>query len=167
MARPRKPDELKRATGTLQKCREIKNPLPVDKLTGIPLPPSHFTEAQAKEWATVTEFLHSLNLLVKVDLSLLEIYCTEMATYKEAQEHLRIEGRVIKGPNKVPMRNPWGGIANDAFDNAAKIANLFGISPVARTKIASPQKDNTANPVAQLLEKRKSKVVKLKVRKAG
>ena len=149
MAKGRKklPTELKKIQGTLDKSRILKNEMQADLCIEIPTPPKWLSPLARDEWVKITTQLYNLNMLYHVDLMLIEVYCNEIALYKECEQELRKTGRVdefFNGEGDVIRRQakPFLKIKNDALANALKLATHVGLTPVARASISAPVTTN-------------------------
>jgi P27 family predicted phage terminase small subunit len=138
------PTEVKRTRGTLQKCRTLENEMKVQSITGeLPQPPEWMTDDGKAEWMTVTAELKASGVLAQADLSIVAMYCNEIATYIECQRQMQKAGTrvmVIKDENgklKYAQQVPYQKIANDCVEKALKLASEFGLTPSARTRIGA------------------------------
>tara|TARA_R100001594_G_scaffold120509_2_gene156114 strand:- start:273 stop:749 length:477 start_codon:yes stop_codon:yes gene_type:complete len=141
------PTKIKEMQGTITPSRIIENEMQVDLCTNIPDPPELLSEIGKKEWYKVTQQLHNLNMLHKIDLVLIEAYCNEISLYIETETMLRTKGRIqvfknSDGTIKHAQAVPYQKIAKDALNAALKLATQFGLTPVARASIATPVTNN-------------------------
>ena len=148
------PTEVKKARGTLQKCRELDNPMEVAKVSGLPAAPKWLSKIGKEQYKLVVKQLNDLDMLYQVDLKLIEAYANTMALHIEAEQELRRVGRIMvykddEGRPKHSQVVPMQTISKQALDQAIKIASHFGLTPSSRTKISAPQsleiKDNEFN----------------------
>ena len=145
--RKKTPTAIKEMQGTLEKSRVLDNEMQVDLVSELPEAPNLLSTLGAEEWYKITSQLFNLNMLHNIDLNLILSYCNEMALYIECETMLREKGRVdiFKNTNGDIIRSqakPEVKMKNDSLANALKIANLFGISPVARANISVPKINN-------------------------
>ena len=145
--RKKTPTAIKEMQGTLEKSRVLDNEMQVDLVSELPEAPNLLSTLGAEEWYKITSQLFNLNMLHNIDLNLILSYCNEMALYIECETMLREKGRVdiFKNTNGDIIRSqakPEVKMKNDSLANALKIANLFGISPVARANISVPKISN-------------------------
>lgn len=143
--RPATPTKIKKLKGTDQPCRILKNEINPAHIT-LPSPPDWLHDYAKDEWYIVTQELEALQILSKMDLSMLATYCHQIATIREATQQLVTSGfdMVLETPNGALQPNPLLGIINKSTDVALKIAGQFGFTPAARTRIGAPgvkQKD--------------------------
>ncbi len=89
--------------------------------------------------------LHRLRLLTRVDVASLAAYCYAYGQWRLAAEALArmadrdeaMHGLLIKGTDGNARRNPLVKIAADAADDMLRFAGEFGLTPVARTRLAA------------------------------
>ena len=139
------PTEVKKARGTLQKCRELDNPMEVAKVSGIPTAPKWLSEIGKEQFNLVVKQLNDLGMLYQVDLKLIESYANLMSLHIESEQELRLKGRIMvyrddEGRPKHSQVVPLQTISKQALDQAIKIAAHFGLTPSSRTKISAPAK---------------------------
>ena len=146
MAQGRKPlpTAIKKKKGTLQKCREVENELSPKLVQSIPSPPEDMREVAKTEWFRIVGELSRLGVLSHLDLTLIEVYCNEYSVYIEMEQLLQKNGRVIfyknaDGSLKHAQRAPHQSIADRSVDKMIKIAQEFGFTPSARTRISAIQ----------------------------
>lgn len=158
--RPRLPRELKAQKGTLQKCRDNPAAPIAPKIEALPEPPGILDEIGAAHWRDVTNQLDRLGILARADFGLLTAMCNEWAIYWDAEQQMRERSRwySVKDEKTGGMRyaqiHPMETIKKTAFSNYCELAREFGLSPVARTRIAVDKKaDEIQSPVARLLGK--------------
>ena len=142
------PTQLKKMSGTLQKCRTPENEMTVDLVNELPEAPSLLSTIGRQEWVKVTKQLYNLQMLHEIDLRLIEAYCNEISIYIEAETELRLNGRVdnflnTNGDLIRSQSKPLMKIKNDALNNALKLATQFGLTPTARASISAPITNNT------------------------
>ena len=130
-----KPSRLKLLTGNPGKRplnkREAK-PEP-----DLPTCPSHLNKDARKEWTQMSRLLYRHGLLTMIDRPALAAYCQAWGKWVEAERHLRVEGMVIRGRDKNPVRNPWTIIANQAWEQVRKMLLEFGMTPSSRSHVVA------------------------------
>lgn len=97
-----------------------------------------------QEWDRLASGLHVLGLLNKADASTFGAYCTAYSRWRTAEELLqelvKTKGRlaaliqVTKSGNYI--QNTLVGVANKAMADMVKYASEFGLTPVARARLA-------------------------------
>ncbi|OKO68072.1 hypothetical protein AC629_42360 [Bradyrhizobium sp. NAS80.1] len=109
-----------------------------------PEPPPFVTGYAADEWWRVGPELHRLGLLTAVDIAVLAAYCTSYQLWRQAQEALErmanrddsMHGLLVKSADGNARRNPLVKIAADAAADMLRYAGEFGLTPVARSRLA-------------------------------
>ena len=150
MASPHpKPSEKKKLQGTDRKDRVNENRMDPMKVLAVPEPPEELGEVGRKEWNDMLQQLAHLQMLAKVDLSVLKIYCREVETYWNADEDIRDNGY----RNKHDQVSPSVSVRNKAFNNILKIADRFGFVASAREKLSMPQQQEK-DPLEEHLNKK-------------
>jgi P27 family predicted phage terminase small subunit len=99
----------------------------------------------AEEWKRVAPELHVIGLLAKVDIASLAVYCVAYHRWRTALEALQtlaeqdsaMHGLIVKAVDGNARPNPLVKIASDAADEMLAVAGQFGMTPVARTRIAA------------------------------
>jgi P27 family predicted phage terminase small subunit len=144
MTRGRKPipTQLKIHRGTLEKSRLLNNEYSPEVLNIAPEPTFLTTEYELQEYNSVTTQLIKDGLISKIDTSLIEAYCVEMAKYRQAKEIITKEGAVSVGKFGTFV-NPWHLIMERSLDRALKIGVMFGLTPSARTKVSANKPKKT------------------------
>ena len=126
-------------------CRRMK-PEPMPAIAPVcPEPPPFLTGYARDEWYRVAEQLHCLGLLTVIDSMPLAAYCASYARWRQAEEALAemgkrdpvMHGLLMKSRDGNARRNPLIKVSADAADAMVRYAGLFGITPVARSRIAA------------------------------
>jgi P27 family predicted phage terminase small subunit len=110
-----------------------------------PDPPPFVRGYAADEYWRVAPQLHTLGLLSALDLMPLCAYCTSYSRWLTAEECIArlaeadpvMHGLLVKGADGNPRRNPLVKIAADAAADMVAYAANFGMTPVARSRIAA------------------------------
>lgn len=135
------PAHLKVVTGNPGR-RPIKDSVEPD--VEAPPCPEHLSAEAKAEWARIVPELMALNLLSKLDMASLAMYCQCYGRWQYAERVLSgvVEGMeneawmVIASPNGFPVQSPWLNIANRAMDQCKSFLVEFGMSPSSRARIA-------------------------------
>jgi P27 family predicted phage terminase small subunit len=154
MTRGRKPipNEIKQLKGTIEKSRLIENPMIVQINNEIPEAPEDLNNEAKKIWQITCDELKRNGILATVDFGLIEAYCAELAMYKEAVRQIRKTSPLVKSPSGYPMVSPWQTIRKQSLKAATDLAQLFGVTPSARTRVGANK------PPASKLELLKKKI---------
>jgi P27 family predicted phage terminase small subunit len=111
----------------------------------VPEAPEYLTSYAADEWYRVAPELHRLGLLTLVDTHPLAAYCESYAMWRTAIEKLKemaardpiTAGLLVKSQNGNAMQNPIILTMRQAAKDMVRYAGEFGLTPVARARIAS------------------------------
>lgn len=134
--RKKKPNELKKLAGS---WRYDPN---VPSADGKPRMPSNMSPGAKRIWSYLVPLLDAKGILDKTDLFILESFCREMATAREAQAILDRDGAHLAYQNPKSgqwFKNPYVLIAKDARAQAMRYASMLGITPVDRAKLSVPE----------------------------
>jgi P27 family predicted phage terminase small subunit len=110
-----------------------------------PEPPPFLAAYACDEWWRTAPSLHRLGLLTVADVNPLAAYCQAYARWREAEEVLAemkardplTKGLLVKTVAGDARRNPLVKIAADAAGDMVTYAGHFGLSPVARSRLAA------------------------------
>jgi P27 family predicted phage terminase small subunit len=111
----------------------------------MPRAPPFLSAYAQDEWWTVAPELHRLGLLTVADIAALGAYCYAYGQWRMAAEALarradrdeQMHGLLIKTTDGNARRNPLVKIAADAAEDMLRHAGHFGLTPVARTRLAA------------------------------
>lgn len=146
--RPPLPRAVKALQGTLRKHRDgYDEPRPT--LRSLPCP-GRLTGDARTEWKRVAPELFRLGLLSVLDGAILEGYCCAVATWRAAQAAIARDGLLLDTPNGYQQAHPGIAIAAGALKQMHVFAGDFGLTPVARARIAMPPVDREGNAAARL-----------------
>ena len=139
----------------------VKNPYYQQNNKCLPSAPPNYLGTVAKEvWRKIVPFLESTEKVQRIDVFLVETYCTNYEIYKIAYEDIKQNG--IQQEMKKPIqaqgsgeilgeqslgfkKNPAVATMKDAVDTLNKIGVQLGLTPKGRQElmeIASEQADN-------------------------
>ena len=106
-------------------------------LPKCPEPPEWLHEYAKEEWWRTAPQLHVLGLLSSVDIACLSAYCASYAMWREASEQLQAEGLTAETADGRQCRNVLTKTVREAAADMVRYASEFGLTPVARTRIAN------------------------------
>jgi len=146
MPRPRVPTELKLLRGNPGKERIHPEVRPL-RPRELPDPPEFLTREAKDEWWRIADELHRLGILTVVDLNPLAAYCqafgrwsiAETALARMAENDALTSALMIRNTAGGPQQNPLVKIATNAARDMVRYASEFGLTPVARARIASAE----------------------------
>jgi P27 family predicted phage terminase small subunit len=104
----------------------LNEPQP-EGIVEVPEPPACLSGVAADEWRVAAGQLIVMGIFSKVDLALLAAYCLSYGVWHGAAMALRDNPRLT--------RNAHISIASKAAADMIRLANEFGFSPAARTRI--------------------------------
>jgi P27 family predicted phage terminase small subunit len=110
-------------------------PVEPSLLPKCPEPPAWLHEYAKQEWWRVAPELHVLGLLSAVDTACLGAYCSSYAMWRQASEEL--DGLLSETKDGRECRSPLIKIIREAASDMVRYAGEFGLTPVARTRIAN------------------------------
>ena len=105
-------------------------------LAEVPEPPEWLHEYAKQEWWRTAPELHVLDLLSSVDIARLSAYCSSYAMWRQAREALANEGLLDTTQEGNTRRHPPIKVIADAASDMVRYAGEFGLTPVARTRLA-------------------------------
>ena len=125
--------------------RAIRPEVEPEREPTCPEPPPFLQGYAADEWWRVAEDLHRLRLLTLVDTMPLAAYAMSYARWRTTEETLArmaesdpvTHALLVRSTDGNPRRNPLVKIAADAADDMVRYAGEFGMTPVARSRLAA------------------------------
>jgi P27 family predicted phage terminase small subunit len=124
--------------------RPIRAELQPTQTPEPPDAPVYLTGYAADEWYRVAPELHRLGLLTVLDVHVLALYCEAYKTWRTALEAVAkvaerdqtTSGLLIRGVDGTPRQNPLMRAAAHAASDMLRYAGEFGLTAVARTRLA-------------------------------
>lgn len=142
------PTQLKVIKGTLQKCRERKEPKPP---TAIPDAPKCLDSVGKREWKRITAELYRLGLVTALDMAALAGYCQAFSTWYQAAKELKTEKNLTVMTEKGNViQHPLVGIVNTSAAEMRRFLVEFGMTPSSRSKVNAGEKEGKKNGFAGL-----------------
>ncbi|MGX1050864.1 P27 family predicted phage terminase small subunit [Bradyrhizobium japonicum] len=144
MPNPPVPFPLKALRGNPGKRPMKPEPQP-EIAADVPEPPPFITGYAADEWWKTAPELHRLGLLTRIDVSALAAYCHAFGQWRMAAESLAkmqandplMNGMIIKTKYGDAATNPLVSIVRKHAGDVIRYASEFGLTPVARTRLAA------------------------------
>jgi P27 family predicted phage terminase small subunit len=136
-----KPTHLKLVTGNPGGRKlNTREPRPARSL---PSPPAALSDAAKVEWRRVSQELHRVGMLTKIDRAALAAYCQAYGRWIAAERVLAemakrdqiTAGLLVRTTNGNAIQNPLVGTANKAMSDMVRYAAEFGMTPSARSRI--------------------------------
>jgi P27 family predicted phage terminase small subunit len=111
----------------------------------VPEPPPFITGYAADEWWRTAPELHRLGLLTRIDVPALAAYCHAFGQWRMAAESLAkmqandpiMNGMIIRTKYGDAAMNPLVSIARKHAGDVMRFAAEFGLTPVARSRLAA------------------------------
>jgi P27 family predicted phage terminase small subunit len=111
----------------------------------VPHAPDFLTDDALAEWKRLAPEPHVLGLLRSADVNCFAAYCMAFARWRAAELVLRemakrdptTHGLLIRTVEGNPRRNPVAKIAADSASDMVRFAGEFGMTLVARSRIAA------------------------------
>jgi P27 family predicted phage terminase small subunit len=137
------PLQLRLLRGNPSKRPIRKEPQPA-RAPQCPDPPTFLDGYAADEWWRVAPELHRLGLLTTLDVAPLAAYCAAYDHWRTASEVLarmrdgdeKTHGLIVKTVEGNARANPLVKMAADAAGTMIAVAGHFGMTPVARSRLA-------------------------------
>ncbi len=117
-----------------------------DMSSGLPSPPAHLDEYARQEWGRLAFGLHALGLLTAFDVAVFAAYCQAYSRWRVAEEGLQEISKLKTGgmPSAITAlsskgtlsKHPLVRISEAACRAMTKYAEEFGLTPVARARLA-------------------------------
>ena len=126
-----------------------KEPKPVKK---APACPKWLEPGAKKEWRRLSKQLEQLGVLTELDMASFAAYCQAYARYKEAEEFITQHGSIVKTPSGYWQQVPQVAQAQTYSKIMLRLAEQFGLTPSARSRIIAGGGDSApADEMEELL----------------
>jgi len=142
------PENVRRLHGEPNKRRHRVEPQPAERK---PEPTDTLGLEARAVWDRLTAELDAMGILYAADGDPLAMLCSSVAVFREAERKLADEGLILEDRDGAPRRNPWWLIRRDALNEIMRLGSAFGLTPVARTHLATPGKPDDEPDARQLL----------------
>lgn len=137
-------NSFKKTVGTFNKTRHGK--AVAEKLSKESTPKikmelvnsDKFDKVQMELFNDIVELLTRSGTLQNVGLRFVEMFCIQYKIYLNAKNNVESQGEVITVPMKygdTTKKNPALDVMNNAFTQMITIADKFGFTPLAQSKI--------------------------------
>lgn len=125
-------------------------PIPDSKM---PRCPQWLEEEAKKEWHRLAKQMNDMGVLTDVDRDAFASYCQSYARWKEAEEFLTQHGTIVKTQSGYWQTVPQVAIAQTYMKIMNKVAEQFGLTPAARSRIiaGNAQKKKSNDDMENLL----------------
>jgi P27 family predicted phage terminase small subunit len=141
---PPTPTHLRLIRGNPSKKAFRPEPQPT-RTAQVPEPPGFLTGYAVDEWYSIAPELHRLGLLSVIDVMPLAAYCQAYKRWRMAEEilaemakrDLATSALLVKNTTGDAVQNPLVKIAAHAARDMIRFGGEFGMTPVARARIAA------------------------------
>jgi P27 family predicted phage terminase small subunit len=148
---PPKPLPLRILHGDPNKARtDLAEPQAAPLTDGAP---PYWMDTRARDvWEAVIAELDGMGVLRQVDLYIVAAFVSAFRTYEEAAQVVAGSGTLVEGANGNLVRNPAVAVQRDAMNMIRLMGRELGMSPAARTMMATrPQADDASTVAARYL----------------
>lgn len=145
--RKRKPDILKKLTGTAQKCR-MNEDAPVAN-PGVAVAPGWLSDRSAELFAQISATLLGMGIASPDDHHTLALLASRLEEIEILTAVVEDSGRTYETDSGLWKARPEVGMRNEAMRHAQSLLAEFGLTPAARSKVAAG-KAPEANPFGAL-----------------
>jgi P27 family predicted phage terminase small subunit len=149
VGRYKKPEHIKLLSGTLEK-RDKHTGVKVTIPDGMPLPPDHMSDEAKQAWEYFAGQLHEMGILTSADALMIEIMCITYVRMKQNQRILDMRGSSTYIHLGRVTVYPEVAIVADCAKLLNNMMQKCGMSPLDRTRLAMPQRDESSNPFEDL-----------------
>ena len=129
-----KPTAVKKLNGNPGK-RPLNKNEPQPQLS-IPECPTHLSVYAKEEWSRLSEELHGLGLLTRIDRAALAAYCQVWGRWVEAEEVVVIQGLTVATLKRDQAKNPHLDIADRCLKQMREYLVEFGMTPSSRSRLS-------------------------------
>ena len=99
--------------------------------------PDWLTDEAKAEWDRLVDKMVNLGTLTEMDMAAFAGYCQSYARWKEAEEFMTQHGTIVKTKSGYWQHVPQVSIAQTYLKIMNKIAEQFGLTPAARSRITA------------------------------
>lgn len=131
-----RPTALKLLNGDRESRINREEPIPRDAL---PIPPRKISDDVREIWDYTLRELNAMGIAAAADRDALVCYCEAVVTHRKASEMVAASTVLVKGLHGGLVRNPALAIQRDAAHTIRALAQEFGLTPSARTRIRADE----------------------------
>ena len=128
------PTEVLKLRGSWRANHRGSEPQPT---IGVPHRPDWLDAEAVTEWNRIVPELERLKLLTVVDLAELAAYCQTWSDYILAVKAVREHGETFTSDSGMLKKSPWVGVRAEAAKQLHRLADAFGFSPAARSRVTA------------------------------
>lgn len=123
---------------------------------GRPTCPSWLPREAKAEWGRITSQLEAMKLLHKIDRGLITAWSVCWAQMHDATVQIDAEGYVTETEKGNLIQHPMVGVRNRAITQMLHLAQQFGLSPSARTRIQVGNQEAAQTPLQEIIARGKA-----------
>lgn len=138
--KPRIPDSIKLARGTLRRGR-VNEKQPTNK--GTPKNPFEKGSIAFEKWREVVSGLKRCGIIDKLDGSMVEAFCRNWQRALDAESLMASDGLLITLADGRKAKHPAAGIAADAWTKVRSLGNDLGLTHLARQRLKANESPET------------------------
>jgi len=117
-----------------------------------PVCPKWLSPPAKKAWRVIVPNLAGLEILQKVDVTILSMFCETFAEWQQAQRDVtELKNLFIKQPSGRICKHPLIAIRDESHERLRKLIAELGLSPSARTQLHISKKQEPS-PAAKFFE---------------
>lgn len=103
-------------------------------LATVPSPPKWLPPLAKAEWRRVVPQLVADRKIAGHELGTVEAYCLAVATMRQAEAVIAVEGLTFESSDGSPKRRPETTILKENLEAARRLAAELGLTPASRAK---------------------------------
>jgi P27 family predicted phage terminase small subunit len=145
-----KTKEMKRISGTYEKCKE-KEPLAFQPLTEPPPTPDELEGEALRYWIETTSLLTEAGTLTKGDLPAILRASQMFAVHQQAVRDVQEFGAIQRTGTYTAKSGYWQ-VMTDSEKFLSNFERYFGLTPYGRSKLPPVEKPKEPNEFDELLK---------------
>ena len=104
---------------------------------GTPECPAWASKTARKNWIELAEVLKNMGVATAADKTAIGLFVDALSDYLDAKKIVEREGLTFETDKGYKVAHPAVAMKTNAWERVLKIAKEFGLSPAARTKVAT------------------------------
>ncbi len=136
--------------------RRPMNPNEPKPMVKIPPCPRRLTGEARREFRRASKLFAGIGILTEADIPMFELYCEAWGRCCEMRKKVEEIGPVVEVDHKLKY-NPYVLLAEKAFKDFRLMANEFGASPSARSRVSAVSTE-ADDPFEAFLNRRRNRV---------
>lgn len=154
MAKGRKPvpASIHKLKGTYRPDRHGGEP---EVESVLPDPPDYLDDVAQAEWRRIAPELHKAGILSKLDIVVLEMYCSIYSRWRYAEKKIHTRKThakaVTTAENGYMMQSTWLTVSSRCVKQLKDLSTEFGLTPVSRARMKMKKEDERPQDLLELL----------------